>query len=101
MKGSCMERLILVLYGLSSPKALRQIPKILARFNSRRIQKSVYKALVNEKEEIKLQDLIVKYIDMEIDKVLMIPLSETEEKRAIHIGCQPVAIERSKEFLCI
>lgn len=55
-----MERLILVLYDLSSSKALRQIPKILARFNSRRIQKSVYKALVNEKEEIKLQDLIVK-----------------------------------------
>ena len=89
------------MYDLSSKIATRRIPKVLLQFNSMRIQKSVFEAIVNEKEEEKLWEKLLKNINMETDKILWIPITEDEERGSIHYGRNCFSLEESENFVCI
>lgn len=89
------------MYDLSSKIATRRIPKVLHQFNSIRIQKSVFEAIVNEKEEKKLWEKLSKNIKMETDKLLWIPITEDEERYSIHYGCNYFSLEKSENYVCI
>lgn len=88
------------MYDLSSKIATRRIPKVLFQFNSMRIQKSVFEAIVNEKEEKELWDKLLKNINMETDKILWIPITEDEERGSIHCGRCYLSLEKSENYVC-